>query len=58
MGKMTLYMGLTVGGIVGGYLPVALLHVGTFSALSLICGFVGCFVGLWLGWRLMMWIED
>jgi uncharacterized membrane protein YeaQ/YmgE (transglycosylase-associated protein family) len=58
MGKMTLYMGLTVGGIVGSYLPVVLLSVSELSVLSIVCGFVGCVVGLWLGWRLMMWIED
>ena len=58
MGKMVLYMGLTVGGIIGGYLPVVLLNAGTFSILSIACGFVGCAVGLWVGWKLMMWIED
>ncbi len=58
MGKLTIYMGLTVGGIIGGYLPVALLHVSTFSILSIVCGFVGCVVGLWVGWKLMTWIED
>ncbi len=49
MGKLTIYMGLTVGGIIGGYLPVALLHVSTFSILSIVCGFVGSVVGLWVG---------
>jgi len=58
MGKMTLYMGLTVGGIVGSYLPVVLLNVSELSVLSIVCGFLGCAVGLWLGWKLMMWIED
>jgi len=52
MEKLTIYIGLTIGGIIGGYLPVVLLQVSGFSWVSLVCGFVGCIVGLWLGWRL------
>jgi len=58
MAKLTVYIGLTIGGIIGGYLPVALFHVGTFSWVSLVCGFVGCLVGVWLGWKLTLWIEE
>jgi uncharacterized membrane protein YeaQ/YmgE (transglycosylase-associated protein family) len=58
MEKLTIYTGLTIGGIIGGYLPVVLFHVSAFSWLSLICGFVGCIVGVWLGWKLTLWIEE
>ena len=58
MEKLTIYTGLTIGGIIGGCLPVVLFHVSAFSWVSLICGFVGCFVGLWLGWKLTLWIEE
>jgi hypothetical protein len=58
MEKLTIYIGLTIGGIIGGYLPVVLLHVSAFSWVSLVCGFVGCFVGVWLGWKLTLWIEE
>ena len=58
MAKLTIYIGLTIGGIIGGYLPVALFHVSSFSWTSLICGFVGCVVGTWLGWKLTLWIEE
>ena len=58
MEKLTIYIGLTIGGIVGGYLPVVLFNVSAFSWLSLICGFVGCIVGVWLGWKLTLWIEE
>jgi hypothetical protein len=58
MEKMAIYMGLTVGGIIGGYLPVVLFGVSALSVLSLACGFVGCFVGLWLGWKVTEWIES
>jgi hypothetical protein len=58
MEKLTIYIGLTIGGIIGGYLPVVLFQVSAFSWLSLICGFVGCIVGVWLGWKLTLWIEE
>ena len=58
MAKLTIYIGLTIGGIVGGYLPVALFGVGAFSLVSLVCSFVGCVIGMWLGWKLTLWIEE
>jgi uncharacterized membrane protein YeaQ/YmgE (transglycosylase-associated protein family) len=58
MEKLTIYIGLTIGGIIGGYLPVVLFNVSSFSWVSLVCGFVGCIVGLWLGWKLTLWIEE
>jgi urea transporter len=58
MQKLTIGIGLMIGSIIGGYLPVVLLHVSAFSWVSLICGFVGCFVGSWLGWRLTLWIDE
>ncbi len=58
MAKLTIYIGLMIGGIIGGYLPVVLFHVSSFSWVSLVCGFVGCIVGLWLGWKLTLWIEE
>ena len=58
MEKLTLYIGLMMGGIIGGYLPVVLFHVSGFSWVSLVCGFVGCIVGLWLGWKLTLLIEE
>jgi len=58
MEKLTIAIGLTLGGIIGGYLPVVLFHVSTFSWASLVCGFLGCLAGLWLGWKLTLWIEE
>ena len=55
---MTIYIGLTVGGIVGGYLPVVLFHVSAFSWVSILLGFVGCVVGAWVGWKVTLWIEE
>ena len=58
MEKLTIYIGLTIGGIIGGYLPVVLFHVSSFSWVSLICGFVGCIAGAWLGWKLTLWVGE
>ena len=54
MEKLTIAIGLTLGGIIGGYLPVVLFHVSTFSWASLVCGFLGCLAGLSLGWKLTL----
>jgi hypothetical protein len=56
--RLTIYAGLTVGGIVGGYLPVAVFGVSWLSGWSILGGFVGAFVGLWLGFKLTQWIES
>lgn len=58
MEKMTIYIGLFVGSIVGSWLPVALFHQGWFSAVSLIGGFIGAVAGTWLGWKFTQWIDS
>ncbi len=58
MEKMTIYIGLSVGSIVGSWLPVALFSQGWLSAASLIGGFLGAVLGTWLGWKLAQWIES
>ena len=40
-----------VGGVVGGYLPI-LFGAGSFSGWSLLGGFVGGIVGIWVGYKL------
>ncbi len=57
MAKTVVYVALTVGSIVGAYVPVVLFGAGELSGASLIGGFVGAIVGLWLGWKLTQWIE-
>ena len=53
-----MYLGVLVGGTIGSYLPVMLLHVGWFSWESIVLGFVGSAAGLWLGWKLTEWIDS
>ena len=58
MEKLAIYMGLTIGSIVGGYLPVVLLGVSAFSWVSFLFGFIGAVVGTWLGWKLTLWVDE
>jgi hypothetical protein len=56
--KMTIYIGLFVGSIVGSWLPVALAGSGWFSGASILGGFIGAAVGTWLGWQVTQWIDS
>jgi gas vesicle protein len=51
MEKKFIFGGITVGGIVGAYLPVWLFHVDSLSFLSLLGGTIGSFVGLYAGYK-------
>lgn len=52
MARTFIYAGITLGGLVGGYLPVILFHASAFGAASIIGGIVGGFVGLWAGFKI------
>ena len=52
-----MYIGVFLGGLIGSYIPVMLFDAGWFSAASIILGFAGSAVGLWLGWKLTEWID-
>jgi hypothetical protein len=58
MEKMTIYIGLFVGSIVGSWLPVAVLHSGWFSGASILGGFIGAVAGVWAGWKATQWIDS
>jgi hypothetical protein len=49
--KGLIYLGITVGGIIGSYIPVLFGQDG-FSFISLVGGTIGSFVGLWAGYKL------
>lgn len=51
MDKMLLYIGITVGGLIGSYIPVALFRSNPFGMASLIFGTIGSFAGLWAGYK-------
>lgn len=58
MGKLVIYGGITVGGVIGAYLPVIMVHANPLGLGSIMAGFVGSFVGLWVGYKLNQWIES
>ena len=47
--KWIIYGGATLGGLLGGYIPVWLGHVSAFSMTSLVWGSVGTLAGLVIG---------
>lgn len=51
MAKLFIYGGITIGGLVGAYVPVWLFHADSFSLISILMGAVGSFFGLWLGYK-------
>ncbi len=50
--KKLIYIGLTVGGIGGGYLGSLLDHGNALGLWSLFLGTIGGFVGIWAGYKL------
>jgi hypothetical protein len=51
MDKRIIYIGMIIGSVVGGYLPV-LWGAGVFSVASVLCGGAGGLAGIWAAWRL------
>lgn len=58
MDKLFIYGGITVGSMVGAYLPVVLFHVSPLGIISILCGVIGSFIGLWLGYIGMQNFND
>ena len=58
MAKTVIYIGAALGSIVGAYVPVAAVGASPLGAISIIAGFIGAVVGIWLGYRLCQWIEE
>jgi hypothetical protein len=52
MNKGMLYLWITIGGIVGSYLPVILFHVSGLSAISIVGGVIGGLAGIWVAIKL------
>ncbi|HWZ65367.1 MAG TPA: hypothetical protein VNX65_01055 [Patescibacteria group bacterium] len=48
--KPAIYIGASIGGIVGGYIPV-LWGAGLFDLSSILLGAVGTALGAWLGYK-------
>lgn len=50
--KLAIYSGAAIGSLIGGYIPVLILHVNPLSGWSLVGGIFGTLVGLWGGYVL------
>jgi hypothetical protein len=57
LGRTFIYAGITLGGIIGGYLPVILLHASAFGVASIVGGIVGGLVGLWAGFKVSQYLD-
>jgi hypothetical protein len=51
MDKKIIYIGMLVGSIAGGYIPV-LWGAGIFSVTSVLFGGLGGIAGIWIAYRL------
>ena len=50
--KLLIWIGITVGGTVGGWLGAAADHGNWFGAWSILLGAVGSFIGVWAGYKI------
>lgn len=50
--KTLVWIGVTVGGLLGSWLGSALDHGNIFGAWTLLLGTVGSIVGIWAGYKL------
>jgi len=50
--KLMIWIGITVGGALGGWLGAALDHGNWFGAASILLGGVGSVAGLWAGYKI------
>jgi len=51
MSKGLIYLGATVGGVIGSYVPVVLFHSGELSGASILGGLVGGIAGVWVAYK-------
>jgi hypothetical protein len=50
--KMLIWVGITVGGLIGGWLGGVLDHGNMLGAWSILLGGVGSIAGLWAGYKI------
>jgi len=51
VGKTFVYIGITLGGLLGSYVPVMIFHVSQLGLASIIGGAIGSVLGLWAGYK-------
>jgi hypothetical protein len=50
--KLMIWIGITLGGALGGWLGAAMDHGNYFGAGSILFGGVGSLVGIWAGFKI------
>ncbi len=50
--KKTIYLGMFIGGLIGGYAPSLLWGAGTFSFSALLGNAIGAIVGIYIAFKL------
>lgn len=58
MEKLYLYGGITLGGILGSYIPVWLFNVDPIGPVSILGGLIGGLIGLYFGYKAMQNFGD
>lgn len=49
--KLSIFIGVTVVGTIGGWLGAAMDHGNWFGAWSILLSTIGSFVGIWAGYK-------
>lgn len=52
MNKQTVYIGVIIGGLIGGYIP-SLWGAGLFSFSEVLFGAIGSLAGIWVVYKLL-----
>jgi hypothetical protein len=55
--KLMIYVGASIGGLIGGYIPVLFWHAGALSGWSLVGGLIGTIAGIYPGYKLGQMME-
>ena len=50
------YIFVTIGGLVGSYIPVLLWHASAFSIASILGGVIGGVAGIWAAVKMMQYV--
>jgi len=58
MGKLFIYGGIIIGGMIGAYAPVMLFHASSLGLASIVGGIFGSFAGLWAGYKAFQNFDD
>ncbi|HEY1835942.1 MAG TPA: hypothetical protein VGG13_03935 [Candidatus Saccharimonadales bacterium] len=50
--KLLIWLGVMIGGTIGGWVGAAMTHGNWFSVTSILLGGVGSLAGIWVGFKI------